>query len=166
MGAFLLQWVGMPLICLTIGFGAGWRVHDWKDASGQVQAVVKVARVIEKQGAINTVAAQKEQAAQDRIVLVTKTIVEKVPTYVTPEADARCVIPVGFLRLHDAAAAGLPPVSEATGKPDDAPSGVELHTVTETVVGNYGVANSNAEKLGALQEWLRQQAAVRGMTIQ
>jgi len=166
MGGFLFQWVGMPIICLVIGFGAGWRVHDWKDASSQVRTVVKVAKVVEKQGAINTVAAQKEQAAQDRIVLVTKTIVQKVPEYVTAEADARCVVPNGFVRIHDAAAAGVPPVPNAAGKPDDAPSGVELSSIAETVAGNYGAAHLNAERLLALQEWLKQQGAVRGVSIQ
>jgi hypothetical protein len=157
---FLFQWVGLPIACVGIGFGAGWKVHDWKDASGQVNAVVRVTKTVQQQGAINTASAQHEQAAQDHIQIVTKTIIREVPTYVTPAADARCVVPTGFVRLHDAAASGVPPVPAGPGDPDDAASGVELSAVASTVAENYGVAHMNAERLTALQGWLKQQAAI------
>jgi hypothetical protein len=35
-----------------------------------------------------------------------ETIVKEVPVYVTPEADAACTVNRGFVRLHNAAAAG------------------------------------------------------------
>lgn len=77
---------------------------------------------------------------REKVVIQTRTItlIKEVPVYVSPAADARAVIPVGFVRLHDAAAAGEAVVPGAPGGPLDAPSGIELSAVASTVVENYG----------------------------
>ncbi len=46
---------------------------------------------------------------QLRITGLTVTQIEKVPVYVTAKDDAACVLPDGFVLLHDAAAAGRDP---------------------------------------------------------
>ena len=83
---------------------------------------------------------------------VGETIVREVPVYVPVEADADCRIPVGFVRLHDAAAAGdgLP---QPAGAADAAPAGVALSAVAETVAGNYTACHETGEQLSALQAW-------------
>jgi len=81
------------------------------------------------------------------------TIIKEVPVYVDREADRACTVPVGFVRVHDGAAANLP-----VGGPrnaDAAPSGVALSAVAATVAGNYTTCHENAEQLISLQARVR-----------
>lgn len=81
-------------------------------------------------------------------------IANEVPVYVSPEADAACVLSHGFVRLHDAAVAGIVP--GAAGGPDADPAGIALSTVAGTVAANYERCHENTEQLIALQEWVRE----------
>jgi hypothetical protein len=97
----------------------------------------------------------------DRVQVVhekARTIVKEVPIYVTKAEDAACTIPVGFVRLHDAAAANVP-LSGPAGPTDASPSGIALSTVSETVAVNYEQYHEVVEQLTALQDWVRQQQA-------
>ena len=113
-------------------------------AARQAQAA---ADAIQTQNAVSAVA--------DRVRIVTRTqiLIRKVPAYVTPKADAGCVVTAGFVRVHDAAAsgAGLPDADDRSVA-DDAPSGVALSAIAETVAGNYGVCAANASQLIHLQD--------------
>lgn len=94
----------------------------------------------------------------DRVQVIrgeTKTIIKEVPIYVTPEDDANCVVPDGFVRLHDAAVQGRS-VASTPGATDAAPSDTQLSEVAITVVENYGVCRETAEQLTALQRWIRE----------
>ena len=88
------------------------------------------------------------------------TIIKEVPRYVPAQADAACVVPRGFVRLHDAAAAGTVPDPD-TGDADAAAPGVALSAVASTVTGNYTDSHANSEQLSTLQQALRDQ----GVTI-
>jgi hypothetical protein len=59
-----------------------------------------------------------------RAVYLTRTIVERIPVYVTEETDRRYPLPCGLVRLHDAAFLAADPATlAATGcKADDAPA--------------------------------------------
>lgn len=84
-----------------------------------------------------------------------QTIVKEVPVYVTPKADAACVVPRGFVRVHDGAARNQPPgAPEAT---DDAAAGIALSTVAEVTADNYRTYHEVAEQLRALQQWVAEQ---------
>lgn len=86
-----------------------------------------------------------------------QTIVKEVPVYVTPKADAACVVPRGFVRVHDGAARNQPPgAPEAI---DDAPAGIALSTVAEITADNYRTYHEVAEQLKALQQWVAEQTA-------
>lgn len=89
------------------------------------------------------------------------TIIKEVPIYVTKESDSRCVVPVGFVRVHDNAAANR--VSESAGDANAAPSGVALSAVASTVAGNYETCHQTAEQLKALQGWIQ---ATHGSEVQ
>ncbi|HDR9511835.1 hypothetical protein C5615_36430 [Burkholderia cepacia] len=92
----------------------------------------------------------------DRVQVVREkgdTIIKKVPVYVDREADRACVVPVGFVRVHDGAVANVP-VGDP-GNADAAPSGVALSAVATTVAGNYTTCHENAEQLIALQARVR-----------
>ncbi|NWK44873.1 hypothetical protein [Ralstonia pickettii] len=88
------------------------------------------------------------------------TIIKEVPRYVPAQADAACVVPRGFVRLHDAAAAGTVPNPD-TGNADAAPAGVALSAVANTVAANYTDCHVDAARLSSLQQTLRDQ----GVTI-
>lgn len=98
----------------------------------------------------------------DRVQIVHErgaTITKEIPVYVTPEADARCPVPVGFVRVHDAAAQNVPAAGPA-GDPDAPAEGVTLSGIAATVAGNYTTCHENAEQLTALQEYVRNLQAI------
>jgi len=82
------------------------------------------------------------------------TLTREVPVYVTPQADAACTVPLGFARVHNAAAAGVEMPGTA-GAADAAGSGLALSTVARTVVDNYTTCHATAAQLTSLQEWVR-----------
>ncbi|UEP28267.1 hypothetical protein [Burkholderia sp. B21-007] len=92
----------------------------------------------------------------DRVQVVREkgdAIIKEVPVYVDREADRACTVPVGFVRVHDGAAANMP-VGDPRGA-DAAPSGIALSAVAATVTGNYTTCHENAEQLTALQARVR-----------
>ena len=110
------------------------------------------------QGATVTVT---QYVDRERVIrLKGETIVKEVPRYVPIQADAACVVPRGFVRLHDAAAAGAVP-DPNSGDADAAPSSVALSAVAGTVAGNYTDSHANSAQLRSLQQALRDQ----GVTI-
>ena len=135
------------------GFLAGWRVHDWRDGAAQAKAQAHVVQVVQRQAAVAQDVAVHQQAAQDHVRVITRTLIRKVPAYVSIQADAGCVVPDGLRLLHDAAAAGVPPAAEPAGKSADAPSGLALAAVADTVITNYGICHETAERLKGWQDW-------------
>ncbi|TPQ33422.1 hypothetical protein [Cupriavidus pinatubonensis] len=88
------------------------------------------------------------------------TIIKEIPRYVSAQADAACTVPVGFVRLHDAAATGAV-LDPGARDADASPSGTALSAVAGTVTGNYTTSHANAEQLSELQQLLQDQ----GVTI-
>jgi len=136
-----------------VGFG-------WVKGAGHVQAQWDTAV---QQQALRAAAVGEEQAQAtikvvteyvDRVRVVREkgdTIIKEVPVYVPVQADAACTINRGFVRLHDAAAAGELP--EPAGDPDAAAADIALSAVARTVAANYQTCHENAEQLRALQAW-------------
>lgn len=168
----LAGWKGYALtaaICLAVGFAQGWTVRGWKadadatDASIKAHAAqlaaVNAARLAEAAQA-QTTHRIEAKAAEAQVVIreVTRTLIEEVPVYVTPDVDARFDVPAGFVRLHDAAAAGRAVVPDPAGQSDDAASGLAFSAVATTVVGNYGQCLATARQLTDLQAWVEAQA--------
>ena len=139
------RWLALILLAVAlIGFGwikgAGHVQAQW-DAAVQ-QQTLQAAAVRERQ-AQATVKVVTEYV--DRIRVVREkgdTIIKEVPVYVPVQADAACTINRGFVRLHDAAAAGI-----------------ALSAVAGTVAANYQSCHENAEQLRALQAWVREMQA-------
>ena len=134
--------------------------------SGEAHANAKLqaeqrAEAARQTEALHASARASAQTAQVRIRIrtITKTLLQKVPLYVPAAADAECVLPLGFVRLHDAAAQGVP---TPAGGPDQAPSGVTLSAIAETVVANYGVAYDWRAETLAWRDWYVRQAAIWG----
>lgn len=163
--------LGQKLLIAIIAVVVGWGLYHKGFSDGvkheqaaeavrvnnaKAKVVIIEAKAVEITKAVETKALQR----QVEIRTVIRTITEKVPTYVTVQADADCSVPVGFVRLHDAATAGrLPDVPGAADEPNDAPSGVPLSAVATVVADNYGIAHGEIARFEALQDWVRQQAA-------
>ena len=151
------RWLALVLLAAAlIGFG-------WIKGAGHIQAQWDAAA----QKQTLQVTAIRERQAQATVKVVTQyvdrvrvvrekgdTIIKEVPVYVPVQADAACTINRGFVRLHDAAAAGDLP--EPAGDADATAAGIALSTVAETVAGNYQSCHENAEQLRALQTWVRE----------
>jgi hypothetical protein len=96
-------------------------------------------------------AAQTAAAAQSQI----RTVLQKVPVYVSDDASRRCVVPWGAVRLLDAAASGADLDAAAAriapGQPDDAASDVTLPEAVALLAADLGIARQNAGQLSGLQ---------------
>lgn len=146
------------LAVALLGFGwvkgASHVQGEWDAAIGKQALQVATVKVKQAEATVQVVTKYI-----DRVQIVRQKgadIIKEVPVYVTKEADAGCVIPRGFARLHDAAAAGADPAGGA----DAAPAGIALSAVASTVADNYKRCRENSTQLEALQDWIREQLAV------
>lgn len=91
----------------------------------------------------------------DRVRVIhdtTQTLQREISTYVTPATDRAFPLPVGFVRLHDAAAAGvLPGPARAT---DASASDVTASHATDVIAANYGTCLAIREQLNAVLDRL------------
>ena len=154
------RWLALVLLAAAlIGFG-------WIKGAGHVQARWDAA--VQKQTL--QAAEVRERQAQATVKVVTRyvdrvrivrengdTIIKEIPVYVPVQADAACTINRGFVRLHDAAAAGELP--EPARDADAAAAGIALSAVAATVAANYQTCHENAEQLRALQAWVSEMAS-------
>lgn len=158
------------LIALAgLSFGIGWKVRDSDAARAELArsraataaANAVIARVDAADHLSGEIGGRAERAVVE-IRTVTRTITEQVPVYVTPEIDRSYPLPLGFVRVLDAATLGVPPsaVSRATGEPDDAPSTVAASTAGTVLAGDLGTCREDAARFVALQEWVREQQAL------
>lgn len=147
-------------LCAGGGFTAGYRSASNKHAAQQLESErAENAKYRAEIARGDALSAQLEIArAQTRTV--TKTITREVNNYVTPLSIAHCTIPLGFVRLHDAAAANRVP--EAPGLDADAPGGVDLADIAETVAENYGECHAWRDQLNALIDWHEGRGAASG----
>ena len=150
------------LLAVVAGF-AWWATDNYTAAVDRAEKAETTASALRTQ--LNNIQSATVTVTQyvdrERVIrLKGETIVKEVPRYVPIQADAACVVPRGFVRLHDAAAAGAVPDPDP-GDADAAPSGVALSAVASTVAGNYTDSLANSEQLKTLQQTLRDQ----GVTI-
>lgn len=156
-------WLAVLLAaCLLVLIGYVKGASD-EQASQRETDAKQLRQAFEQGQALGTVRDVVVTQYVDRVQVVkeaAKTIIQKVPVYVSKESDAHCTVPAGFVRLHDAAAANVPPMASPAGVPNDAPSGIALSAVAGTVADNYESAHLNAEQLKALQQWARDSHAI------
>ena len=160
----VIPWPYRLLVLAALGValvGFGWikgarHVQAQWDATIQ-QQTLQVATVRERQAQASVKVVSQYV---DRVRVVREkgdTIIKEVTVYVPVQADAACTINRGFVRLHDAAAAGeLPkPARDA----DATTAGIALSAVSGTVAANYQTCHENAEQLRALQAWVVEMTA-------
>lgn len=166
--SFVLRFLVCPALAFAIGCCLAHRLDETAIAklklaqASDVAARTGAALEFQKsEDAATLASALKEAAAQARVRTFTRTIIEKVPVYVSRKADSRCVVPNGFVRMLDAAASGSDPASlpGTSGESDDAPSGIGLSQIATLSAENDGRYRAVAEELKALQAWVRAEAA-------
>lgn len=173
----LVGWKGYAIagaVSLAVGFGGGWKVRDafadaaWTrrdlaDAQEATNRAETALRGMQRSEAISAVIGEKSATRQIEIRNTTNEIVREVPRFISVEADREACptgVPWGFVRLHDAAAAGrVPAVPDPAQPPNDAASGITTAAVAGTVTANYGTCHAELERLASLQAWINAQAA-------
>lgn len=164
----LIQWLVVMLavlLAIALIYHKGRADERSHQAELQAKAVAAATRTAAKQDAqaagVSVEVAKATTEKQVEYRTITKTLIKEVPRYVTAQADAACVIPVGFVRLHDVAAgSGQALFPAAPGGSVDAPTGLDLSAVSSTVVANYGTAHLwRAEAEGWRAWYLKQREA-------
>ena len=85
-------------------------------------------------------------------------IIKEIPVYITKTDDVKCVVPNGFVLLHDSASRNEVPV--APGRINESASDVKISEVAGTVITNYTTYYQIAEQLKSLQDWVREQQKI------
>lgn len=134
----------------------GTRIVAFEDAEAARKRLVSVTLIT--QGEIRARIEAQAAAHQENIRIVTKTIIKEVPVLVTPETDNRFPVPVGVVRVLDAAALGtsVASIPVPTGKTDGDASDVKASEVASNGASNYGSCNATRVQLIDLQEWIKQ----------
>lgn len=99
------------------------------------------------------IAEEFEEYRRTHPVIRTKEVIK----YVSVESDARCVIPVGFVRLHNyAASGGSLPETDNGHESNDSATKLTLSATGEVVAENYNRCLLEFEKIKALQATIKQ----------
>jgi hypothetical protein len=147
---------------------AGAGVTGW--IKGNAHGTAKLAEYQAKQATEAVRIVQARGKVTERVVnhyitkivpqteLVTRTIEREITKYELAKLDS-CPISVAAVGLHNAAAANVVP--DPAGTTDGTASGLEAAALTKTCAENYAVYHQTANRLTALQDWVRGQAGVR-----
>lgn len=107
------------------------------------------------------------QSEKVNTVVVTEYVdrIQEVVKWRTKNVELISVVPVnncelsdGWVHVHDSSAQAS--YAEASRAADATPSGVEANQALTTIVENYAVCQENAERLSALQSWVKAQEQV------
>lgn len=164
--AYIATFLVAAVLAGAGGFGLAWKLQDGNIAHIRLEQAQALNRAVAEVRAEERAAAKISstigaRAADQKVKIqtVTKTLIREVPRLVTPEADHRCIVPVGAVRLLNAAAAGtgLSELADTAGEPDDAPSGIDLSEVVAVVADNYGAYHEVSDQLRHLEDWVTAQ---------
>ena len=130
--------------------------HKW-GVSACYEATIEAQRHTIETGVKQAVVSDKTVTEYvDRVQIVqgkSREIIKEVKVYV----QDTCTLSGGFRLLHDSAVNNELP--SPAGIADAETIGVEA--VAQTVLENYQACNTNSETLYSLQEWVREQSAIR-----
>lgn len=155
--------VASLLVCAGAGGFTGWKLRDADYQRHLKQDAVALAKIDKanrsiEQSLVKISAVSRDRLDQKDVLIRTqfKTIVEKVPYYVTNTVQEKAVVaggglPLGFVWVHNAAALGVdPPAPSQAGPQSGDPSGVDLSTLARVAAGNYELYHQCRARLG---EW-------------
>lgn len=154
-GLSILAWrwilygaLALTLIGTTLGVKAEW--DRGRAAIKQVATIAHVSRVeVRAVAKVDTQVSTADATAQAKIIVQTRVIHERIPTYVTVHTPC---IPWSVVRVHDAAVLGVDPstLSLPAGATDDSCSTVTAADLMAGIADNYAAARANAQQLNDL----------------
>jgi hypothetical protein len=161
MNPTLLGWslVGFLVWSITIGTGAYFKGKAQCELQHEAAQKTHTEQVLDTRSK-NEVSSNKEVGDTIKYVEVikwkTKEVIKNVPAYISKSADDSCVVPVGFVRLHDLSASesGQENYTVDSITVYDTPSKIKLSTVGETIAENYGTYHSEMKRFEGLQQWV------------
>lgn len=136
------------------GYQAGWDARETKAQATDAAAARAQLRGFQD-GAALAARVGAEHANAVRIIEVgARALAVEIPKHVTPEIDRRYPLPVGLVRVHDAAVAGLDvsAVADPLGRPDDAASSVAASDAGQVLNDNYAGCRADQDALRKWQE--------------
>lgn len=146
-------------IVFSGGFATAWHIKSLSEQAALAKAATDALHIEQVQDA-RTLDISIETANQlTTLQTITIALIQKVTTYVSAQADAACTVPVGFVRLYNAASS-MSALPDAAGVSDDAASGVALSSVADITVRAFGICNTEIDRLRELQKWINAQRAV------
>lgn len=163
MTKILPPWVMWLALAVLVTAATGW---GWVKGAASVQEEWNTDRAVQAIAVLRVQVKQVEVTERvvtqyvDRVRVVREqadAVIREVPIYVPTKCDADGRLPAGWRVLHDAAASGR---AASTSDAIDAQP-VAPDTAAATVARNYGTCRETAEQLTALQQWVREQAAVQ-----
>ena len=143
-------------LCAAL-FSAGLYMGHQIGVSGCYEAQIKAQAHSIETGIKQAVVSDKTVTEYvDRVQIVqgkSRTIIKEIPIYVKDN----CTLSADWRLWHNNAVYNA--VSDTTRDSDEGT--VTAQDAIETVAVNYGYCHENAEKLSALQGWIREQSAIR-----
>jgi hypothetical protein len=160
--ALLAKWAVIGLLIAGV-FVTGWVKGNQHGTAKLTDYIAKQATEAVRIGKARTVVTEKVitkyvTVTVPKTQVVTNTIEKEVIRYETAKLDT-CPLSNAAVSLHDAAAANAVP--EAARSVDGAASGIETSALTKTCTENYAIYHQTADRLRALQEWVKEQGAVK-----
>ncbi len=156
--------IGVVLLIAAAVWAHGWFSGNEHGGQKLIDHIAKQATETVRIGSARervVVKIQTEWRTRIEKVYLKGDLIEKeVPVYVTQEDSARCIIPNGFVRLHDAALANAPLTGGALST-DREDSGVSLPVVAETGAFNWKVCNLWRERALGWEAFYRGLKAVK-----
>lgn len=156
------------LAVLALTFAAGWTANGWRlgndilamerdasDARGEALEARQQRKMAEDARMDVLIERAHQVLRQDE--QVERVITREVVRYVEREKSSgtACRFGIDWVRLHDAAALGLPPDAAALARVDGAAGDVTAADGLPTVTDNYAAARRNARRLESLQRYVR-----------
>ncbi len=136
--------------------GGAWYFHHHWWAEGYAQRAAQDAAALAKARKVQTVIDTRVVTRYRTVTHIVhergRTILKKVPVYVTRYDDSRCVINNGFVRLwNDANRMSVPAAPTSL---DEAPSSVTLSDTEAQHSREATICHANNAQLRALQQWV------------
>ncbi len=161
----LLKFVAGILAALLLAALAAiaWQRHQTADLSSRLASAQAdtIAALFDASVAKVDVKIITQYVDRVRVVHDTTQVIQReIPTYVTPSTDRAFPLPVGFVRVHDAAATGVLP--GPAGDTDAAASDVTASHAADVIAANYGTCLEIREQLNAILDRVEATAASPG----
>ena len=152
-------------VALLVMFYAGWLANGWRlgqdiaeirqDLAEERQTATQQARTIEtqRQDLADAQAAEYE-AKRQAVAALSEINTVEVVKYVEAPYSGKCDLPVGWVRIDTATAAGVPPDTVPTSGSDGAPSGFTDADSLRVIRKRNEICRSEIDKVRGLQQYV------------